>query len=103
MKKNQKNNDFKIILRRTICIVVIVVSTVIYIFMSNLYKKLDKENKFSLRQIESLEDSIVYANDKKDQLVDRKNTINSDENIEAIAREQFGFIKDDEIILKPIK
>lgn len=100
--KNKKTK-FKTIFRRIIYICIIFILGFLCLYINDLNKKSDIDNKKYISEIESLENAIKHENDQNKELINRKNTINSDENIENIAREQFGFIKSDEIILKPEK
>ena len=102
-KVKTKKNKFKTIFRRIIYLCIIVLLGFLCLYVNDLNNKSDIDNKKYLSEIESLENAIKHENEQNKELINRKNTINSDENIENIAREQFGFIKSDEIILKPEK
>ena len=105
MSQNVKNkkNKFKVIFRRIIYISIIVIVSLLCLYMNDVTDKANIKNKQLVAEMESFDSAIKHEKDLNKELNDRKNTINSDENIEKIAREQYGFIKSDEIILKPEK
>ena len=101
IQRENKKSSIKQIILRFFCIVVILV----FVFLINkiIIEKNNVEMQVRLNNqtMYDLNHQIELEDMKTDELNDKKNTINSNNNIEKIAREQFGFIKSDEIILKP--
>lgn len=98
MNLKKENQMLKII-----CSVVIIVATIAIIFVKQNEQNILKEQARQAAVIESLEQAITLEDLKTEALNQKKDKANSDENIEEIAREQFGFIKNGEIVIKPSK
>ena len=101
MQKINRKKTIKRFFFRLLCIIVTVVFSFLVRKVFAEKKIIDKQVKKNNQIIHDLNNQIELEDDKYDELTDQKNTINSNNNIEKIAREQFGFIKSDEIILKP--
>lgn len=97
----RKNKKFKRILFRIICLIAIVVLSILIYKFKNYKDNIDYQIKIREEHIDILNNDINIENQKTEELKDRKNTINSNNNIEKIARDEFGYIKQNEIILKP--
>lgn len=97
----KKNKKFKRILFRIVCLIVIVVLSFLIHRFKNYKDNITYEIKIKEEHIDILNNDIDIENQKTEELHDRKNTINSNNNIEKIARDEFGYIKNNEIILKP--
>ena len=98
MNLKKENQMLKII-----CSAVIVVSIIAIIYVKQTNQSIIKEQERQAAVIESLEQAITLEDLKTEALNKKKEKANSDENIEEIAREQFGFIKSGEIVIKPSK
>ncbi len=97
----RKNKKLKRILFRIICLIAIVVLSVLIYKFKDYKDSIDYQIKIKEEHIDILNNDINIENQKTEELKDRKNTINSNNNIEKIARDEFGYIKQNEIILKP--
>lgn len=80
-------------------IIILIVPLIMIIKMND--KKNDYEHLKSDIAIESCEAQIQVEDNRKAQLLEKKASANSDANLEELAREEFNFIKGDEIIIKP--
>lgn len=101
IQRENKKSAFKQIVLRILCIIVI--SVFVFLINKIMVEKniIEQQVNRNSQTIYDLNHQIELEDMKNDELNDKKNTINSNNNIEKIAREQFGFIKSDEIILKP--
>lgn len=88
---------------KLICSVVIIIASIAIIFLKQSEQNVLKEQNRQSAVIESLEQAITLEDLRTEDLNKKKEKANSDENIEEIAREQFGFIKSGEIVIKPNK
>lgn len=86
---------------KLICSIVIIVVGVAIGFIKQNELSVIKEQERQESVIESLEQAIILEDLRTEALNKKKEKANSDENIEDIAREQFGFIKKGEIVIKP--
>ena len=99
-KTTNKNNIFSI-LKRLIYILIIcfLIFSIYRIKLSN-----DSFGEKHIKkdiEIESLNNSINSENTRNKELENKDKTLNSNENIEELARDLFGYIKPDETIIKP--
>lgn len=72
--------------------------------ISLLCKTLDaktKEYQKNVNRIEELNDQISDENEKAKQLQKQNKDVITDNDIEAIARQELGLIKKDEIVIRP--
>lgn len=72
--------------------------------ISLLCKTLDaktKEYQKNVNRIEELNDQISDENEKAKQLQKQNKDVITDSDIEAIARQELGLIKKDEIVIRP--
>ena len=101
IQRENKKSAFKQIVLRILCIIVI--SVFVFLINKIMVEKniIEQQVNRNSQTINDLNHQIELEDMKNDELNDKKNTINSNNNIKKIAREQFGFIKSDEIILKP--
>ena len=88
---------------KIICSIVIIIASIAIVFVKQSEMNVMKERARQAEVIESLEQAITLEDLKTEDLNQKKEKANSDENIEEIAREQFGFIKSGEIVIKPSK
>ena len=88
---------------KIICSIVIIISSLAIVYVKRNEQNIQKEQERQIAAIESLEQAITIEDLKTENLIEKKEKANSDENIEEIAREQFGFIKSGEIVIKPNK
>ena len=88
---------------KVICSIVIIIASIAIVFVKQNESNVMKEQARQSAVIESLEQAITLEDLKTEALNKKKEKANSDENIEEIAREQFGFIKSGEIVIKPSK
>ena len=101
IQRENKKSAFKQIVLRILCIIVISVFVILINKIMVEKNIIEQQVNRNSQTIYDLNHQIELEDMKNDELNDKKNTINSNNNIEKIAREQFGFIKSDEIILKP--
>lgn len=85
----------------SLSIIVIMIVALFYIY--NLNNNLFLEHKIEDAKIESLQAEIEKEDDRSSLLKEKINSSSSNQNIEQVAREEFGFIKGDEIIIRPQK
>ena len=88
---------------KIICSIVIIIASIAIVFVKQSEMNVMKERARQAEVIESLEQAITLEDLKTEALNQKKEKANSDENIEEIAREQIGFIKSGEIVIKPSK
>lgn len=88
---------------KIVCSVVIIVVSIAIVYVKQSEQNVLREQDRQAAVIESLEQAITLEDLRTEALNQKKEKVNSDENIEEIAREQFGFIKSGEIVIKPSK
>lgn len=88
---------------KVVCSIIIILTGIAISIINQDKISVSKEQLRQKEVIESLEEAIKMEEIKTEDLNKRKEKANSDENIEEIARENFGFIKDGEIVIKPNK
>lgn len=88
---------------KVVCSIIIILTGIAISIINQDKLSVSKEQSRQKEVIESLEEAIKMEEIKTEDLNKRKEKANSDENIEEIARENFGFIKDGEIVIKPNK
>ena len=82
----------------------LLIIAVLVVALGFSYKVFTEKNEEYLKKaerIEELEEQISAENDRLKQLKEQENHVTTDEGIEAIARQELGLIKRDEIVIRP--
>ena len=78
---------------------VVLIAMIGYSYKAYVGKTAEYENKIS--RIEELQNQIAAEDEKTKQLKRQDNSVITNEDIEAIARQELGLIKKDEIVIRP--
>lgn len=78
---------------------VVLVAMIGFSYKAFINKTAEYENKVS--RIEELQKQIADEDEKTKQLNKQDNSVVTNEDIEAIARQELGLIKKDEIVIRP--
>ena len=78
---------------------VILIAMIGFSYKAFVKKTAEYENKVS--RIEDLQKQIAAEDEKTKQLKKQDNSVITDDDIEAIARQELGLIKKDEIVIRP--
>lgn len=78
---------------------VVLIAMIGYSYKAYVSKTAEYENKIS--RIEELQNQIAAEDEKTKQLKRQDNSVITNEDIEAIARQELGLIKKDEIVIRP--
>lgn len=70
-------------------------------FSYKVFNEKNEEYVKKLERIGDLEEQIEAEDDRLKQLKKQENHVTTDEDIEAIARQELGLIKRDEIVIRP--
>ena len=70
-------------------------------FSYKIFKEKNDEYLKKISRIEELEEQISNEENRIKQLKEQENRVTTDEGIEAIARQELGLIKRDEIVIRP--
>lgn len=78
---------------------VVLIAMIGFSYKAFVKKTAEYENKVS--RIEDLQKQIAAEDEKTKQLKKQDNSVITDDDIEAIARQELGLIKKDEIVIRP--
>lgn len=87
--------------RRVFLIILIIIMVSLAFIGYRILKEKEAINLKKSQEIENLEDDIKIEDEKKESLSKNKDRNISDEEIMSIARDEFGLINKDEIVIKP--
>jgi cell division protein DivIC len=88
-------------IKRFIMLLFILVIVVLLGFSYMVFNEKNIELSKKIKRIEELEEQISAEEEKIKQLKKQENRVTTDEDIEAIARQELGLIKRDEIVIRP--
>ena len=88
-------------LKRFIMLLFILVIVVLLGFSYKVFNEKNIELSKKIEKIEELEEQISAEEEKIKQLKKQEKRVTTDEDIEAIARQELGLIKRDEIVIRP--
>ena len=88
-------------IKRFIMLLFILVIVVLLGFSYKVFNEKNIELSKKIKKIEELEEQISAEEEKIKQLKKQENRVTTDEDIEAIARQELGLIKRDEIVIRP--
>ena len=87
--------------KRVFMLFVLLVLAALIGFSYKAFNEKNDEYAKKLERIEDLEEQIAAEDDRLKQLKKQENRVTTDEDIEAIARQELGLIKRDEIVIRP--
>ena len=87
--------------KRFLMIFAFVVLAVAVLFSYRVFNEKSAEYNQKKRVIEELNEQIAIEDNKSEKLKERDDKVTTDEDIEAIARQELGLIKKDEIVIRP--
>lgn len=88
-------------IKRFIMLLLILCLVVLLGFSYKLFNEKNIELSKKVEKIAELEEQINAEEEKIKQLKKQENRVTTDEDIEAIARQELGLIKRDEIVIRP--
>ena len=88
-------------LKRFIMLLLILCLVVLLGFSYKVFNEKNIELSKKVEKITELEEQINAEEEKIKQLKKQENRVTTDEDIEAIARQELGLIKRDEIVIRP--
>lgn len=88
-------------LKRFIMLLLILCLVVLLGFSYKVFNEKNVELSKKVEKIAELEEQINAEEEKIKQLKKQENRVTTDEDIEAIARQELGLIKRDEIVIRP--
>lgn len=88
-------------IKRIIMAIAFVALIVLIGFSYKTYVSKSVEYESKINRIEELQDQIAAEDEKTKQLKRQENSVITNEDIEAIARQELGLIKKDEIVIRP--
>lgn len=97
--KKKKKHSFNFI---SICMIFMVVATLSIVMWVQGQALKEKIQEYEIRQ-QQLENMISEEEQREQELAERKKYIQTKKYIEEIAKEKFGLLYEDEIMLKPVK
>jgi len=87
--------------KRVFMLFILLVLVALIGFSYKAFNEKNDEYAKKLERIEDLEEQIAAEDDRLKQLKKQENRVTTDEDIEAIARQELGLIKRDEIVIRP--
>ena len=88
-------------IKRFIMLLLILCLVVLLGFSYKVFNEKNVELSKKVEKIAELEEQINAEEEKIKQLKKQENRVTTDEDIEAIARQELGLIKRDEIVIRP--